>query len=83
MNVCEIQSFSTIFDIFEDIESALEPLSMQIADVEENIDAIVEKNEAVHKEIQGMKTDINSLSDKITAIKVSLIFQEGMLIRER
>ena len=56
---------------------------MQIADVEENIDAIVEGNEAVHKEIQGMKTDINSLSDKITAIKVSLIFQVGMLIRER
>ena len=48
---------------------------MQIADVEENIESIVRRNEVVDEEIQGMKTDINSLSDKITAIKVSLIFQ--------
>ena len=48
---------------------------MQIADVEENIESIVRRNEVVDEEIQGMKTDINSLSDKITAIKVILIFQ--------
>lgn len=46
---------------------------MQIADVEENIESIVRRNEVVDEEIQGMKTDINFLSEKITAIKVSLI----------
>jgi len=46
---------------------------MQIADVEENIESIVRRNEVVDEEIQGMKTDINSLSEKITAIKVSFI----------
>ena len=75
MFICTIKSFLTIFDIFKDIESALEPLSMQIADVEENIEAIVRRNDVVDGEIQGMKTDINSLSEKITAIKVNLIFQ--------
>ena len=47
---------------------------MQIADIEENIEAIVERNEVVDTEIQGMRTDINFLSEKITAIKESLIF---------
>ena len=46
---------------------------MQIADDEENIESIVRRNEVVDEEIQDMKTDINSLSEKITAIKVSLI----------
>ena len=46
---------------------------MQIADVEENIESIVKRNEVVDEEIQGMKTDIKSLSKKITAIKVSLV----------
>ena len=54
-----------------DIESALEPISAQLADVEENIQAIIRRNEVVDEEFQGMKTDIASLSDKILAIKVS------------
>lgn len=53
----------------------LEPLSMQIADAKENIEVILQRNEIVDEQIQGMKSDINSLSEKITAIKVSLIFQ--------
>ena len=53
------------------MESALEPIAAQIADVEENIEAIVRRNEVVDEEFQGMKTDIASLSDKILAIKVS------------
>ena len=51
----------------------LEPLS--IADAKENIEVILQRNEIVDEQIQGMKSDINSLSEKITAIKVSLIFQ--------
>ena len=47
---------------------------MQIADVEEDIEGIVERNEVIDTEIQDMKTDINSISKKILAIKVSLIF---------
>ena len=54
-----------------DIESALEPIFAQLADVEENIEAIVRRNEVVDEEFQGMKTDIAALSDKILAIKVS------------
>ena len=54
----------------KDIESALEPLTAQIAGVEENVKSIVQRNEIVDEEIQGMKTDIISLSDKILAIKV-------------
>lgn len=48
---------------------------MQIADAKENIEVILQRNEIVDEQIQGMKSDINSLSEKITAIKVSLIFQ--------
>ena len=55
----------------KDIESVLEPLTAQIADVEENVESIVHRNGIVDEEIQGMKTDILSLSDKILAIKVS------------
>ena len=44
---------------------------MQIADVEENIESIVRRNDIVDEEIQGMKTDILSLTDKILSIKVS------------
>ena len=51
----------------------MEPLSAQIADVEENIEAIVRRNNVVDEEMQGMKTDIQSLSDKILVIKVSFI----------
>ena len=49
----------------------LEPLTLQIAGVEENIESIVRRNDVVDGEIQGMKTDILSLSEKILAIKVS------------
>ena len=56
-----------------DIESALEPLSAQIADLEEDIESIVRRNEVVDAEVQGMKTDFASLSDKILAIKVSFL----------
>ena len=51
----------------------MEPLVAQIADVEEDIESIVRRNEVVDEEFQGMKTDILSLSDKILAIKVSFI----------
>ena len=62
------------FDPVEDIDSALEPLSAQIAAVEENIESIVRRNDVVDEEIKGMKTDIQSLSEKILAIKVSTWF---------
>ena len=62
-----------IFDIFQDIHAALKPFSAQIADVEENIQAIVRRNNVVDEEMQGMKNDIQSLSDKILVIKVSFI----------
>ena len=58
-------------DPIKDLESALTPLVEQITDVEENIAALVRRNEVVDEEFQGMKTDIASLSDKILAIKVS------------
>ena len=51
----------------------MEPLSAQISDVEENIEAIVRRNNVVDEEMQGMKNDIQSLSDKILVIKVSFI----------
>ena len=54
-----------------DIKSVLEPLAAQMVDVEENIEAIVKRNEVVDEEFQGIKTDIASLSDKIMEIKVS------------
>ena len=63
----------SIFYSFEDIHAALEPLSAQIADVEDNIEAIVRRNDVANEEIQGMKTDIQSLFDKILVIKVSSI----------
>ena len=55
----------------KDIVSSLEPLSTQIAEIEENIESIVRRNDIVDEQIQGMKTDILSSSDKILAIKVS------------
>ena len=56
------------------VKSALEPLSAQIADLEEAIEYLVRKNDAVNEEIQGMKTDLVSLGDKILAIKVSSMY---------
>ena len=53
------------------MESALEPLSAQITDLEENIASIVRRNDIVDEEIQGIKSDMISLADKILAIKVS------------
>ena len=61
----------TFVDPINDFESVLEPLAEQIADVEENMAALVRRNEVVDEEFQGMKTDIAALSDKILAIKVS------------
>ena len=58
----------------------MEPLIAQIADVEEDIESIVRRNEVVDEEYEGIKTDILSLSDKILAIKVSFfqnLFPEG------
>ena len=51
----------------------MEPFNAQIADIEENIEAIVRRNNVVDEEMQGMKNDIQSLSDKILVIKVSFI----------
>lgn len=59
------------YDPLKDIGSALEPLTAQIAGVEQNMKSIVHRNEILDEEIQGMKTDIISLSEKILAIKVS------------
>ena len=59
-----------IFNPIKDFESALAPLSAQIADVEETIESIVKRNEVVDEEFQGIKMDVASLSDKILAIKV-------------
>ena len=42
-----------------------------MADLEEDIESLVRRNEVVDEEFQGMKTDIASLSDKILVIKVS------------
>ena len=42
-----------------------------MADLEEDIESLVRRNEVVDEEFQGMKTDITSLSNKILAIKVS------------
>ena len=55
------------------MESALEPLSAQITDLEENIASIVRRNDIVDEEIQGIKSDMISLADKILAIKVSSV----------
>ena len=55
------------------MESALEPLSMQITDLQENIESIVRRNDIVDNEIQGIKRDMISLADKILAIKVSSV----------
>ena len=55
------------------MESALEPLSMQITDLQENIESIVRRNDIVDNEIQGIKRDMISLADKILAIKVSFV----------
>ena len=62
-------------DPLKDLESALAPLAEQIADVEENIEALVRRNEVVDEEFQGMKSDIASLSDKILTIKVSFVIE--------
>ena len=46
---------------------------MQIIDLEENIAAIVRRNDIVDDQIQGIKSDMISLVDKILAIKVSAV----------
>ena len=46
---------------------------MQISDLEENIASIVKRNDIVDDEIQGIKSDMISLADKILAIKVSSV----------
>ena len=52
----------------------MEPLSAQIADLEEAIEYLVRRNDVVDEQIQGMKADLVSLNDKILAIKVSFIY---------
>ena len=44
---------------------------MQINGLEENIASIIRRNDIVDGEIQGIKSDMISLADKILAIKVS------------
>ena len=46
---------------------------MQISDLEENIESIVRRNDIVDDQIQGIKSDMISLADKILAIKVSSV----------
>ena len=46
---------------------------MQISDLEENIESIVRRNDIVDDQIQGIKSDMISLVDKILAIKVSSV----------
>ena len=46
---------------------------MQITDIEESIASIVRRNDIVDDEIQGIKSEMISLADKILAIKVSSV----------
>ena len=57
----------------------MEPLSAQIADLEEAIEYLVRRNDVVDEQIQGIKADLVSLTDKILAIKVSFIYKEKIL----
>ena len=66
----------------QDMESALEPLSIQITDLEENIASIVRRNDIVDEEIQGIKSDMISLADNILAIKVSSIYRRFSISME-
>ena len=50
----------------------------QITDLEENINSILRRNDIIDEEIQGFKSDMLSLADKILAIKVSsMYFPDG------
>ena len=51
--------------------------------MEENIESIVRRNEIVDEEVQGIKSDMISLADKILALKVSFIFQQFSLSDEK
>lgn len=46
-------------------------MSAYISDIEKTIESIVNRNDEVDKEIQSMKTDIGSLSEKFSTFKVS------------
>ena len=61
------------FELFWDISSILEPLVANIDDVENNVGAILERNMVVDEQMQEMKIDIMSLSEKILSIKVCLL----------
>ena len=71
-------NWNDVFDPFKDIESAMEPLFTQIADVEKDIESIVGRNSVVDEEIKRMKNDFVSLADKILSIKVSFICSESV-----
>ena len=58
----------------------MEPLSAQINAVEENIASIVRRNDIVDEEIQGIKSDMISLADKILAIKVSSFYERFQIL---
>ena len=49
----------------------MEPLSAHIADLEELIEYLVRRNDVLDEEVQGIKTDVVSLTDKISTLKVS------------
>ena len=55
---------------------------MQIADLKENIESIVSRNEVVDEEILEMKTDFASLADRLLSIKVSITYVVDSLKNE-
>ena len=63
---------SMSFDPLKDIESTIGSLSAQMIDLKENITSILIRNNIADEDIQGIKSDMNSLEAKILAIKVSL-----------
>ena len=56
---------------------------MQINDLEENIASIVRRNDIIDDEIQGIKSDMISLADKILAIKVSSINERFSILIQK
>ena len=53
---------------------------MQITGLEENIESIVRRNDIVDGEIQGIKSDMISLADKILVIKVSSFYERFQIL---
>ena len=55
----------------KDIDSIFGSFSAQITDLQGKIKSILSRNNIADEDIQGIKSDMNSLEAKILAIKVS------------